>query len=245
MLGLLARLPLARQHPAPFQAQFIRHLASSSSRTSSTVLKHALPRYSCTRTLPGSHRLLSFGSFDSISKHFKPRPTAQPEYAANLKKLQGDADADRHNVPRQVALFHALVDTGVKENLQVVLYRWESMCEFVRCTVLVFIAAVYSRARLCRIPLPRSLGPRKLSSSTSCVWKRLGLLVNPFKAPFVTEIVSLLSTTPPPRRFRPRARRELPRMCRRLRQAQNKPRRLLQHRLPPPLLHRPRCQAHR
>jgi ATP-dependent metalloprotease len=50
---------------------------------------------------------------------------------ANIASIEASADANPHDVEKQVALFNALVDTQVKAGYDVVISRWERMCEFV------------------------------------------------------------------------------------------------------------------
>lgn len=47
--------------------------------------------------------------------------------------MEAEANANPQDVQRQVALFEALVGTGVKPGYDVVIARWERTCEFVSC----------------------------------------------------------------------------------------------------------------
>ena len=47
-------------------------------------------------------------------------------------ELEAEADVNRHDVEKQITLFQALVSTNFKQSYEVVISRWEKMCEFVR-----------------------------------------------------------------------------------------------------------------
>ncbi|TEB31311.1 ATP-dependent metallopeptidase Hfl [Coprinellus micaceus] len=95
MLGLLARLPAARQHPG--------------------IIVH------CQR------RPLSLGS---IFGRPKPAPLPTPHVVAHITRLEAEANVQPHDVAKQVALFDALVATKMKSSYELVISRWERMCEF-------------------------------------------------------------------------------------------------------------------
>ena len=51
---------------------------------------------------------------------------------AKVLELEQAANTEPHNVQKQLAFFQALMDTGAKPGYDVVIARWERMCEFVR-----------------------------------------------------------------------------------------------------------------
>lgn len=55
---------------------------------------------------------------------------------AKILELEQAANAEPHNVQKQLAFYEALVESGVKPGYDVVIARWERMCEFV-CPLLV------------------------------------------------------------------------------------------------------------
>ncbi|KAJ7109374.1 peptidase family M41-domain-containing protein [Mycena epipterygia] len=76
-------------------------------------------------TLPSRH--LSLGSIFS-----RPKPSAapSPHVVVEISKLEAVADVNRHDVQKQITLFQALVSTHFKQSYEVVISRWEKMCEF-------------------------------------------------------------------------------------------------------------------
>ncbi|KAJ7155969.1 ATP-dependent peptidase [Mycena crocata] len=53
-----------------------------------------------------------------------------PHLVVEISKLEAEADVNRHDVPKQITLFQALVSTKFKQSYEVVISRWEKMCEF-------------------------------------------------------------------------------------------------------------------
>lgn len=148
MLGLLARLPCARQHPVPLHPLFIRHFSTPRPATSQ-LLKLALPRLA---SPPGNigqchRRQLSLGS---IFGRPKPTPLPTPHVVAHITRLEAEANVHPHDVAKQVALFEALVATKMKSSYELVISRWERMCEFVRYWLFRLWSRSYSR---------RAIGP--------------------------------------------------------------------------------------
>ncbi|KAF6765201.1 ATP-dependent peptidase [Ephemerocybe angulata] len=127
MLGLLARLPLARQQPVPVHSLILRHF--SATPAASRILKLALPRFSSPRVIvvPCNRRQLSLGSIFGRSK---PAPLPTPHVVAQITRLEAEANVQPHDVAKQVALFEALVATKMKSSYELVISRWERMCEF-------------------------------------------------------------------------------------------------------------------
>lgn len=71
----------------------------------------------------------------SLSSLLSPRkvtPSPTPQTVANIAAIEADANAHPHDVSRQIALFDALLATNMKPGYEVLIARWERMCEFVR-----------------------------------------------------------------------------------------------------------------
>lgn len=51
---------------------------------------------------------------------------------AHITRLEAEANVHPHDVVKQLALFQALADTKLKSSYDLVISRWERMCEFVR-----------------------------------------------------------------------------------------------------------------
>ncbi|KZT68122.1 ATP-dependent metallopeptidase Hfl [Daedalea quercina L-15889] len=86
---------------------------------SSVVLQRTTP-------FPQHVRHISLGSIFSR----KPAPTPPPVVVARVAQMEAEANANPHDVQKQLSLFEALVATGVKPGYDVVIARWERMCEF-------------------------------------------------------------------------------------------------------------------
>ncbi|KAJ7721694.1 ATP-dependent peptidase [Mycena olivaceomarginata] len=69
-------------------------------------------------------------SLGSIFSRPKPSPSPSPHVVVEISKLEAEADVNRHDVPKQITLFQALVSTNFKQSYEVVISRWEKMCEF-------------------------------------------------------------------------------------------------------------------
>jgi ATP-dependent metalloprotease len=50
---------------------------------------------------------------------------------AKVARLEAEANANPDDVSKQLALFYALTETQVKAGYEVVMTRWERMCELV------------------------------------------------------------------------------------------------------------------
>ena len=73
-------------------------------------------------------RQISLGSiFNRPSK----TPTPSALTVATIARIEADANLNPHDVGKQLTLFQALVDTGVKPGYDIVISRWERMCTFV------------------------------------------------------------------------------------------------------------------
>lgn len=77
---------------------------------------------------PFSPRYLSLGSIFSRNK---PSPSPSPLTVAHITSLESEANTNNHDVPKQLALFQALIQTDLKPGYELVTTRWERMCEFV------------------------------------------------------------------------------------------------------------------
>lgn len=55
-----------------------------------------------------------------------------PLVVAHITRLEAEANVHPHDVVKQLALFQALADTKLKSSYDLVISRWERMCEFVR-----------------------------------------------------------------------------------------------------------------
>ncbi|KDQ33288.1 hypothetical protein PLEOSDRAFT_48395 [Pleurotus ostreatus PC15] len=76
---------------------------------------------------PFSPRYLSLGSIFSRNK---PSPSPSPLTVAHITSLESEANTNNHDVPKQLALFQALIQTDLKPGYELVTTRWERMCEF-------------------------------------------------------------------------------------------------------------------
>ncbi|KAF8654142.1 hypothetical protein AX16_003672 [Volvariella volvacea WC 439] len=75
-------------------------------------------------TIPPNHRPLSLFSRQ------KPTPTPSPLVVAHITRLEAEANVHPHDVAKQLALFHALLGTKLKSSYDLIISRWERMCEF-------------------------------------------------------------------------------------------------------------------
>lgn len=115
--------------PKSYPRSFSMHRQLSTSlRSPNLILRtnsgQILP---CILTIQRRH--LSLGSIFSRSK---PTPTPSALTVATIARVETDANVSPHDVSKQLALFQALVDTNVKPGYDIVIARWERMCEFVR-----------------------------------------------------------------------------------------------------------------
>ncbi|KAK0483622.1 ATP-dependent peptidase [Armillaria novae-zelandiae] len=66
----------------------------------------------------------------SIFNRFKGSPTPSPTVVAHVTKLEAEANVYPHDVVKQLALFDALLETKLKSSYELIINRWERMCEF-------------------------------------------------------------------------------------------------------------------
>lgn len=71
-------------------------------------------------------------SLGSIFSRGPPTPSPTPVVVAHITRLEAEANVNPHDVQKQLALFRALVDTKLKSSHDLIINRWERMCEFVR-----------------------------------------------------------------------------------------------------------------
>ncbi len=87
-----------------------------------------------TINLIAQSRNLTLGS---IFNRFKGSPAPSPTVVAHVTKLEAEANVYPHDVVKQLALFDALLETKLKSSYELIINRWERMCEFVRLLVLL------------------------------------------------------------------------------------------------------------
>ena len=129
MLGLL-RTPLRVQKTAFHACITLRPLSTSSSpltlfRTAQLLRNSSTPHFV-------ADPIRAF-SWSSIFAPRKPTLVPPPQVVANIAAVEAAADANPHDVEKQVTLFEALLATNVKAGHDVLISRWERTCEFVSC----------------------------------------------------------------------------------------------------------------
>lgn len=114
------------------------HTFSSSIRCHSpTILQNTIahsrlsPIYRFPTLQLCSRRHLSLGNLSSIFNRAEPAQTPPPSVVADVVRIEAEANAAPHDVSKQLALFEALAATKVKAGYDLILTRWERMCEFV------------------------------------------------------------------------------------------------------------------
>jgi len=75
-----------------------------------------------------SRRMLTLGSIFSRSK---AEATPTPHVVALITRLEAEANVHPHDISKQLALLEALLDTKLNSSYELVVTRWERMCEFV------------------------------------------------------------------------------------------------------------------
>ncbi|KDQ60825.1 hypothetical protein JAAARDRAFT_31809 [Jaapia argillacea MUCL 33604] len=107
----------------PGPSLLVPRLAFSTTSRSSPILS-LLNRRLLSTSPP---RPISLASIFSRS----PLPaTPNPSTVASISLLEAQANENPTHVDKQLELFAALVDSGVKQGYEVVVNRWERMCEF-------------------------------------------------------------------------------------------------------------------
>ncbi len=146
--GPLLRLATLPPHPIACARIHLRPLSSAVPQKCIFVAPrtlHCRPSPSFTTSLILGSRSLSLGS---IFNGFKVTPAPSPTVVAHITRLEAEANVYPHDVSKQLALYNALIETNLKASYDLVINRWERMCEFVRC----------SFAHLCRIATQRVSG---------------------------------------------------------------------------------------
>lgn len=104
---------------------------------STTTTRLVIPRTAHVLGIRASPILSRSFSLASLFSPRKPVSTPSPSVVANIATIEADADVNPRDVRKQLALFDALMATKVKPAYDVVIARWERMCEFVsgnQCT---------------------------------------------------------------------------------------------------------------
>ncbi|KAJ7172477.1 ATP-dependent peptidase [Mycena filopes] len=121
-------LAACRTRPPPFSA------APSRSFFSRAAVLGCLRVAAAPRLQPPTSPLILLQSrhlsLGSIFSRPKPSQAPSPHVVVEISKLEAEADVNRHDVARQITLFQALVSTNFKQSYEVVISRWEKMCEF-------------------------------------------------------------------------------------------------------------------
>ncbi|KAJ7582718.1 ATP-dependent peptidase [Mycena floridula] len=104
---------------------------------------------------PSTLHLISFNrrslSLGSIFSRAAPVPTPSPTVVAQITRLEAEANVQLHDVNKQLALFQALVDTKLKTSYELVISRWERMCEFDPSSPLLRSAPAFQTYLTCLI----------------------------------------------------------------------------------------------
>lgn len=77
---------------------------------------------------PCSHRMFSLRS---IFSRKPPVAAPTPFVVAQITRLEAEANVHPHDVAKQLALFEALLATNLNSSYELIITRWEKMCEFV------------------------------------------------------------------------------------------------------------------
>ncbi|KAJ6502552.1 ATP-dependent peptidase [Mycena sanguinolenta] len=90
-------------------------------------------------------------SLGSIFSRPKPAASPSPHVVVEISKLEAEADVNRHDVAKQITLFQALVSTNLKQSYEVVISRWEKMCEFDRSSPLLHSSEAFRLYLTCLV----------------------------------------------------------------------------------------------
>ncbi|KIK08631.1 hypothetical protein K443DRAFT_672154 [Laccaria amethystina LaAM-08-1] len=124
MLGLLrVRSPILKSsHSLSF-----RHPALLQQRSLSLFIIQQRPTLFQQQRSSTTARFLSLASIFS-----RPKPTAAPTplVVAHITRLEAEANVHPHDVSKQLLLFEALSNTKLKSSYDLIITRWERMCEF-------------------------------------------------------------------------------------------------------------------
>lgn len=108
-------------------------------RTHISYSRLSLP-YRFPDSLPCTRRNLSLST---LFTRAEPAQTPSPAVVANVARIEADANAAPHDVPKQLALFEALIATEAKAGYDLIVTRWERMCEFVGFLFLLRLQHLY------------------------------------------------------------------------------------------------------
>ena len=75
--------------------------------------------------------------FSLKSLFTKPERPPPPHIVARISLLEAEANANPHDASKQLDLFRELANTNMKASYEIIISRWERMCDVVR--VLFFI----------------------------------------------------------------------------------------------------------
>ncbi|KAF7363444.1 ATP-dependent peptidase [Mycena sanguinolenta] len=81
----------------------------------------------------------------------KPAASPSPHVVVEISKLEAEADVNRHDVAKQITLFQALVSTNLKQSYEVVISRWEKMCEFDKTSPLLHSSEAFRLYLTCLV----------------------------------------------------------------------------------------------
>lgn len=137
MLGLL-RTPLRAQRPA-FHICIASRAISTATSSPFTLLQTARQLRNCSKPCLNTNPNRAF-SLSSIFALRKPAPAPPPQVVANIASVEAAADTEPHDVEKQIALFEALLATNVKPGYDVLVSRWERMCEFVSTWKILYLS---------------------------------------------------------------------------------------------------------
>ena len=126
----MLRASAARANPpslfrASTSARFLSNLFPQHKIPGSLLFQGRHPRF---LYQPCSHRMLSLGSIFS-----RTRPVASPTplVVAHITRLEAEANVHPHDMAKQLVLFEALLETNLKSSFELIITRWEKMCEYV------------------------------------------------------------------------------------------------------------------
>ncbi|KAF9264692.1 ATP-dependent peptidase [Marasmius fiardii PR-910] len=142
------------------------------------LLRHTT-HYRTPRILGISHsiRQLSLGSIFSRSTSPSPSPTV----VAHITRLEAEANVYPHDVSKQLSLFEALRDTDMKSSYEVIISRWERMCEFDPTSPLLQSAEAF------QIYLTSLINTSQQASVSAAVRRRDSLLASVRKSESILE----------------------------------------------------------
>ncbi|KAK7054912.1 i-AAA protease yme1 [Paramarasmius palmivorus] len=100
----------------------------SSTPTTSTILRNVAQLHRRPQVFAPSSCTIRYISLGSIFSRSPAVPS--PTVVAQITRLEAEANVYPHDVSKQLALFEALQDTKLKSSYELIISRWERMCEF-------------------------------------------------------------------------------------------------------------------